>query len=158
MSEFRTPLDVRLVCPWANDGTGQWQGRNVFRYYSSELGQEVEIDLGFSSDLASVPKAPVLFLLFGGRYAIPSYIHDYLTRYRRFRREKCDRVFLEAMRLQNKMEIQAMKDAGIDDDEIADRKAALEGRATAMYAGVAAYTKSGRWKSDVDQPGFEVML
>lgn len=157
MSEFLTPLDLRLVCPWANDGTGQWQGLSVFRYRSTLLGQVVEIPFGQSSDLASVPKAPMLFLLFGGRYAAPAYIHDYLTRCRRFAREKCDRVFLEAMRLQNDMEIRSMKDAGIDDDEIADRKAALEGRATAMYAGVAAYTKSGQWKSDVDQPGFEVM-
>ncbi len=157
MSQFLTLLEIRLACPWANDGTGQWEGTKVFRYYSSLLKQEIEVPVGLSSDLASVPKVPVVFLMFGGRYAMPAYIHDYLTRYRRFPREKCDLVFLEAMRLQNDMELAAMSEAGVDQDEIVERKQALEGRATAMYAGVASYTKSGLWKSEIDQPGFEPM-
>ena len=148
-------LRLRLVCPWANDGTGQWEVIEAYPTYSDVLGKQITLPYGFSSDLASVPKAPILFLLFGGRYALPSLFHDYLTRYRLCSREKADLVFLEFMRRQNDDEIKALRESGAYKEELEDRKNALEGRATAMYAAVALYTKTGLWKTDVDQPGYE---
>lgn len=158
MSEFRSQLVAVLVDPYYKDGTGLWNYREEFRYYSTLLKKEVCIPKGFATDFASVPIAPVTYLAFGNRYHMPAGIHDYLCRYRICKRGKADLVFLEAMRLQNAMEIQAMRDAGVDDDEIIDRKAALEGRAQMMFLGVAAYTKSGLWKTEVDQPGFEPIV
>ena len=64
-------------------------------------------------------------------------------------------MFLEFMRRQNDDEIKALRESGAYKEELEDRKNALEGRATAMYAAVALYTKTGLWKTDVDQPGYE---
>jgi hypothetical protein len=147
---------LRLACPWCNDGTGQWEGMDEsFGFYSDILKQAVHPPLGFSTDTASVPKAPVVFTMFGGRYAMSAYIHDYLTRYRRFKREKCDTVFLEAMRCENLMELGAMAAAGSDLEAVEERARELEGRATAMYAGVALYTATGLWKGPWDEPGYD---
>jgi hypothetical protein len=158
VSQFRSELRIRLACAWANDGTGQWENLAPFLYYSTLLRRVIEIPVGFSFDGASVPKLPMAFALFGGRYWRAALIHDFLCRMRRISREKADLVFLEAMRLENEEEIQAMRAAGMDDDEIAARKANLEGRALSMYVGVAAFTKSGAWKTEVDKPGFEPIL
>ena len=148
-------LRVRLACPWANDGTGQWELTEAFSIWSEVLGRLITIPYGFSSDGATVPKAPLLYLLFGGRYFLPAYVHDYLCRYRVCSREKADAVFLELMRAQNADEIRALRDSGADEDAVEERRNALEGRATAMYAAVALYTQTGLWKTEVDLPGFE---
>lgn len=155
MSEFRTRLVEELVCPWCNDGTGQWQFVEELHYYSTRLRQLVVVPKGFSYDRASVPRMPVAYALFGGRYSRSAGVHDFLCRMRRVRRETADLVFLEAMRVENAEEIAALQFAGEDNDTIAERKSVLEGRALTMYAGVAAHTKTGLWKSDVDRPGFE---
>lgn len=155
MSEFLSPLDERLIDPFANDGTGLWQLLAPFHYYSSRLKRRVEIPLGFTYDHASVPRVPGIYAMFGNRYHRPACIHDFLCRQGYVRRETADLVFLEAMRLQNKEEIEHLRESGEDDDAIMDRKIALEGRAKAMYAAVAFYTKTGMWKTDVDEPGFE---
>lgn len=157
-SHFINPdrFTLRLVCPWCNDGTGQWVGvGSEFGFYSDTLKQAVHPPDGFSTDKASVPKAPLLFAMFGGRYTMSAYIHDYLTRYRRFRREKCDTAFLEAMRCENLMELGAMSAAGSDLEAVDGRARALEGRATAMYAAVALFTATGLWKKPWDDPGYE---
>lgn len=147
---------LRLACPWCNDGTGQWEGMDEsFGFYSDILKQAAHPPLGFSTDQASVPKAPLIFAMFGGRYAMPAYIHDYLTRYRRFKREKCDLVFLEAMQCQNDMELDAMWKAREDWDVIHEREKALEARAQAMYSAVALFTATGLWKKPWDEPGYD---
>lgn len=155
MSQFLTELHERLVDPYAEDGTGLWQLTAEFRYYSALLKREVVVPVGFIHDHASVPRGPLIYAAFGNRYHRPAVIHDYLVRDRKVTRQKADKVFLEAMRLQNDEEIALLKDIGEDDDAIADRKAALEGRALAMFAAVAAYTKTGLWKKDFDKPGYE---
>ena len=99
--------------------------------------------LGFRFDKATVPTLPMMYANFGGRYTRPACIHDWLCRAGRIDRAKADLVFLEFMRLENSMELQAMYAAGIDDDDIADRKASTEGRAQMMYAAVALVTKLG---------------
>jgi hypothetical protein len=155
MSKFVTELHVKLFDPYANDGTGLWMLTAPFVYYSSLLRREVEAPFGFVHDFASVPRLPLMYSMAGNRYHRPAVIHDYLCRMRRVKRELVDRVFLEAMQLQNREETAWMKNAGIDNDEIATRKAGLEGRAQGMYLAVAGYTKSGLWKSEVDQPEFQ---
>lgn len=152
---FVSPLLVRLVTPYANDGVGQWELTESFSYYSNLLKKMIVVPQGFSTDFASVPKGILTWGLFGGRYARPAVVHDYLTRERICKREKADLVFLEAMRLENEIEIDSLRNSGEDDDEIIDRKSALEGRATAMYAAVALFTKTGLWKRDFDKSGYE---
>lgn len=157
MSQFISDLVVTLVDPHAGDGTGLWQQVEEFQYYSTLLKKTVVVPKGFVHDFASVPRVPLLYDNMGNRYHRPATIHDYLCREGYVDRKKCDRVFLEAMRLQNDEEIAEMRLAGEDDDEIVERRAAIEGRAQAMYAAVVLYTKTGLWQSDVHRPGFEPM-
>lgn len=157
MTGFQNRLKVELVNPFANDGAGEWNLTAPLVYKSSLVRKLIEVPTGFSTDFASVPRLPMMYALFGGRYATPAVLHDYICRQRLYARPKCDLIFLEAMNAQNEAEIQAMKDAGIDDDEIAEQHSRLEGQARAMYTGVAFYTRTGFWKADIDKPGFEVV-
>lgn len=153
--QFISPLRVMLVIPYANDGVGQWQLTESFSYYSNLLKKLIVVPAGFSTDFASVPKGIVTWGMFGGRYSRPAVVHDYITRNRLCPREKADQIFLEAMRIENELELESMRLSGEDDDEVVERKAALEGRASAMYAAVVLYTKTGLWKNESDQPGYE---
>ncbi len=153
VSKFLTGLHVELFDPYANDGTGLWMLTAAFRYYSTLLRKEIEVPYGFVHDFASVPRLPLMYAVAGNRYHRAAVVHDYLCRSRQVRRDRADKVFLEAMQLQNREEIVQMAADGRQ-DEIEDRKVALEGRAQGMYVAVALYTKSGLWKKDIDQPGY----
>lgn len=154
-SAFTSPLRVELVCSWINEGTGQWQLTHMFSYYSALLQRVVDVPLGFSTDFASVPKLPLVYLVHGGRYARPAVIHDFLCRQGHVLRNRSDSVFLEAMRAENAEELMALVASGADEAEIEERAQGLEGRAYTMYLAVAFYTRTGRWKTDVDEPDFE---
>ena len=133
---FLNPLDVRLVDPQANAHTGQWQLLVELFYKSERAGKTIIVPQGFTTDFASVPRRSVLLWgLFGGRAIRAAAVHDYITRYRVFGREKCDQIFLEAMYA----------------DGVPITKA------LPMYLGVAAYTASGMWKTEIDAPDFEPM-
>jgi hypothetical protein len=154
MSPFLSELHERLADPYANDGTGLWQLTQEFQVYCKRLKRTVVVPLGFVHDHASVPRVPGLYAAFGNRYHRPAVVHDWLCRDKKVKRETADKVFLDLMRAQNDEEIAMLREIGEDDDEIAARKAAVEGRAMAMYAAVALFTKSGLWKSDIDRPDF----
>lgn len=134
MSAFIDPLVVLLADPDANDHTGQWQLIKPLRYESEIAGRIITVPFGFSTDFASVPRKSVIaWGLFGGRGMRPAVVHDYITRQREFNRDKCDNIFLEAM----KVEGMPMR------------------KALPMYLAVVAYTKSGLWTSEVDMTDFE---
>lgn len=152
MSEFLTALVLEYVEPWRynapdkwgdNDSTARWRLAKRFDYHSGMLGQIVSVEPGFYTDLASVPTLPLVYSLFGGRYARPSVVHDYLCRQGYLPRETCDKVFLEAMRLENTLEIEAMRAAGVDEDVAAERESSLDGQVYAMYVGVRIYSRAG---------------
>lgn len=137
MSKFLDRLVVILDDPQANGHTGQWQLIHILRYQSDLAGQIITVPFGFSTDFASVPRESVIaWGLFGGRAMRPAVVHDYLVRYRIFPREKCDRIFLEAMKAEGLPMVKAMP----------------------MYLAVAAYTSSGLWRKDFDEPGYEPVL
>lgn len=137
MSAFLDRLVVVLDDPQANSHTGQWQLVHIMRYQSDIAAQIITVPFGFSTDFASVPRESVIaWGLFGGRAMRPAVVHDYLVRYRVFPREKCDEIFLEAMRA--------------DGVPIS--------RAMPMYLAVAAYTASGLWRKDFDEPGYEPVI
>lgn len=134
MSRFLDPLLVMLADPQANHHTGQWQLIKPLKYESDLVGKVLEVPFGFSTDFASVPRESVIaWGLFGGRAIRPAVVHDWLVRDRVYRREKCDSIFLEAMKA----------------DGVPIHKA------MPMYLAVSAYTASGLWKKDFDKPGYE---
>lgn len=155
MSDYLTPLDVQLHDPFVGDGTGSWLLLQPFIYRSDIAGHDIVVPKGFYTDFASVPKNVLTWGLFGGRYVRPAVVHDFLTRQRYFvSREKSDKIFLEAMRLDNKLECDYLLNSGVDEDSINQRRLSLEGRASSMYFAVALYTKSNLWKTDVDSPDY----
>lgn len=137
MSRFLDKLVVVLDDHTANSHTGQWQLMHILRYESELAGRVITVPFGFSTDFASVPRESVIaWGLFGGRAVRPAVVHDYIVRNRCFSRNKCDQIFLEAM----------------EADSVPLRYA------VPMYAAVAAYTATGLWKKDFDQPGYEPIV
>ena len=137
MSAFLDRLVVVLDDPQANSHTGQWQLVHILRYQSDIANQIITVPFGFSTDFASVPRESVIaWGLFGGRAVRPAVVHDYLVRYRSFSRKKCDDIFLEAMKA----------------DSVPMHKA------LPMYLAVCAYTSTGAWKKDFDEPGYEPVI
>ena len=133
MSEFRSPLQIQLITPWANDGRGEWEFLSDLIYYSDLLQQEVVVFKGFRFDHASVPRLPLAFSLFGFRYSRSAGVHDLFCRYGAVPRDVADKVFLEAMRVENEEELASLD---LDEEELKDHRARLEGQALTMYAGV----------------------
>ncbi len=72
--------------------------RLVTPFYVKVFGQEVIIPAGFKTDLASVPRIPVVYLAVGGRGHKAAVLHDWLYSTARFSRLKCDQCFYHALR------------------------------------------------------------
>lgn len=89
---------------------GEMSGRSVFKLlspliYYSQNGKRYTIPEGFQSDLASVPRLPLVYDLWGDRAHREAFLHDYLYRI------DSDPVvsFCEA----NSMFLEAMKSRGV---------------------------------------------
>jgi hypothetical protein len=106
---FQSALDVRLKD--CNDAI--WIVVSPLRYWSERLNrlivvppwyesasEQPGIDLFFETDLASVPRVPLIYDMWGNRAHREAVLHDYL--YRRdsipvVTRSEADALFLEAM-------------------------------------------------------------
>lgn len=69
-----------------------------FTYYSERLGSEVTIETPFTFDWDSVPRIPVVYLVFKNRARIAALIHDDLYFRQPVSRRVADLVFLDAMK------------------------------------------------------------
>lgn len=72
-----------------------WQLLAPLRFYSCIVNAWVEAPQGFVTDGASIPRAPLLFLLAGGKANEAGYIHDALYTSRRYPRDTCDKILRE---------------------------------------------------------------
>lgn len=76
-SAFENALDFREV--------GEAKGRVIYQlntplvYYSEKLGR-IEIPELFMTDLASVPRVPIVYMMWGDRAHREAVLHDYLFR------------------------------------------------------------------------------
>lgn len=75
MSEFRSNL---VVTPKTDK---IWILLEPLIYYSDILGREIKVPTTFETDLASVPRVPIVYQLWGARCHYESVLHDYLFRY-----------------------------------------------------------------------------
>jgi hypothetical protein len=71
--------------------------RLVTPFYVMLGGQEIIIPADFKTDLASVPRLPVIYWLLGGRGHKAAVIHDWLYQTKRFPRDECDAYFYHAL-------------------------------------------------------------
>ena len=74
-SKFLTDLEIKLV---KEDKI--WEVHEPLRYYSEILGRELEVPVGFRTDLASVPRVPIAYYFWGARAHYEGVVHDYLCR------------------------------------------------------------------------------
>ena len=90
---FLSQLDCILV----DEQSGTWVLDADFTYFSEIIGGKITVPKGFSTDFASVPRIPVVYLLYANRGRKAAVIHDYLYRTGSAIRSICDAVFREAL-------------------------------------------------------------
>lgn len=98
MARFLTTLDIAVI-----DDT-------LFRLekplvYESDLVGRIEVPEGFYTDLASVPRVPLIYTLWGNRAHHEAVLHDYLYRIDAkpaATYDQANEVFLEAMKERGK--------------------------------------------------------
>ena len=78
-------------------GRTSWKVATPFVYISKKHRVAVHVPRNFITDLASVPRLPLVWLLVGGSAQAAGAIHDYLYRTGQVSRAVADSIFLEAM-------------------------------------------------------------
>jgi len=91
-------LDELELCE-ADDNVddGKWRLGKPLSYSSKVARRVITVPAGFETDLASVPRLPVVYWLCGGRANKPAVVHDFLYTKGILPRDVADAVFLEAM-------------------------------------------------------------
>jgi hypothetical protein len=99
---FHGRLTLSLI--GENCGRPVWRVESALTYWSPVLNDSslayadlLTIPVGLETDLASVPRVPVAWLLAGGRANGPAVVHDYLYAMKWPSKALADSVFLEAM-------------------------------------------------------------
>lgn len=91
---FLTPLTLRR---YGRLDSGLWTLVGDFRFYSARLGRVITVPAEFVTDLASVPRLPVMYWLCGATADEAAVVHDFLYRDASTSRADADAVLAEAM-------------------------------------------------------------
>lgn len=94
MPRFLTPLILSPEHISIDDQ--MWIVLEEFVYYSDVLGKEIHVPAGFKTDLASVPRIPIIFDLCGDTSQEAAVIHDWLYDQHLCTRAEADSVLREA--------------------------------------------------------------
>ena len=72
-----------------------------FKYHvgSEDSKEIVQVAMGFKTDLASIPPIARWIIPKLGKHAQAAVLHDFMYRHHTYKRSKCDKVFLEAMKV-----------------------------------------------------------
>lgn len=98
MAAFLTTLEVECLDDTANSGRGIWRLTAPLQYQSDILSRTVEVEPGFLTDFASVPRVPIAYWLFGDTSHRAAVVHDWLYHHHEICDEKiANTVLLEAM-------------------------------------------------------------
>jgi hypothetical protein len=90
-----TPLRVEL-----ESNGKKWRLAERFIVYTKQAGEEkvwIEVEEGFETDFASIPKIFLPFLEWRDKFNKASVVHDWLYYTKQFNRKTADRIFLELM-------------------------------------------------------------
>lgn len=94
MAAFCSTLDIRLK------GRKKWITLAPLVYVSSVADRRIVVPAEFITDLASVPRLPLAYMLAGDRAPGPAVVHDYLYQLPSWGdRALADAIFFEAMGL-----------------------------------------------------------
>jgi hypothetical protein len=105
MMDRKSEFITELVLDLCEDCDGIWVLEKPLGYYSELLECEVWVPSGFYTDLASVPRIPIVYEAWGNKAHREAIIHDYL-----YRKDStpnvsfmaANRVMLEAMKVREK--------------------------------------------------------
>ena len=95
MSKFLTDLDAELV----QSEPALWKLTLPLLYQSDVANTTFVVPVGFTTDLASVPRIPIAYMLAGGTSNEASVVHDYLYSSHEVDRATADAVLREASAL-----------------------------------------------------------
>jgi hypothetical protein len=93
MSRFLTKLNLQNA---DNTDDGKWIVTEPLQYRSDVAGQIFTVPVGFQTDLASVPRLPIVYLLTGDTSTEAAVVHDFLYTYHPVTRTIADKVLKEA--------------------------------------------------------------
>jgi hypothetical protein len=93
MSAFLTKLCMENA---DDQDDGEWQLALPLRYRSDVAERIIEVPAGFKTDLASVPRWPVIYWLIGSTSTEAAVVHDYLYSTHIVKRSIADAVLREA--------------------------------------------------------------
>ncbi|WP_250519507.1 DUF1353 domain-containing protein [Caballeronia sp. NCTM1] len=93
MSAFLSPLDLREA---DEKDDGQWILGSPLVYQSDIAGVTFTVPAGFRTDLASVPRIPIVYELTGGTSSKAAVVHDWLYTTKLVARDVADAVLREA--------------------------------------------------------------
>ncbi|WP_250538840.1 MULTISPECIES: DUF1353 domain-containing protein [unclassified Caballeronia] len=96
MSAFVPPNDALDLRTADNSDDGKWILCAPLVYQSDVAGQTFTVPAGFQTDLASVPRLPLVFLLAGDSARKASVVHDWLYTMHPVTRDVADAVLKEA--------------------------------------------------------------
>lgn len=93
--------EIALSAP-LDERRGSWKTLQPLNFRSEKFQKHFVVPAGFESDLASVPRVPIVYWLVGGRGAAAAVLHDWLYRNGvRFnqigKRVEADQVYFEAL-------------------------------------------------------------
>lgn len=129
------PPSLRLDRVGAPD-SGRWALVRSFTFYSAKLGRAFTVPKGFHTDLASVPRLPLMYWLCGATADEAAVIHDFLYATQLVTRAQADDVFAEAIGvIQREQEAEAAA-AGVPAWRRKVKAAADRVRRGMMWAGV----------------------
>ncbi len=100
-SEFLSDLKITNL----PDKENVWRLDDTLLYSSGTLNRIVCVPIRFITDLASVPRVPIAYTLWGDRSHREATLHDYLYRLDSIpnvSRATADKIFLEAMKCRGK--------------------------------------------------------
>lgn len=92
-SEFLTKCDLQIA---DDKDDGQWILMYPLYYRSELLKRTIVVPAGTKTDLASVPRIPIVFLLCGDTSREAAVLHDYLYQSKLLSREMSDAILREA--------------------------------------------------------------
>jgi hypothetical protein len=93
MSAFLSALEVENA---TGQDDGKWRLTAPLVYQSDVAGMTFTVPAGMVTDFASVPRAPLAYMLFGDRASEASVIHDFLYGSHLVPRSVADAVLREA--------------------------------------------------------------
>lgn len=96
MSKFLTRLALAAA---TDQDDGSWVLCKPLEYESTVAKQTFIVPAGFKTDLATVPRLPVVYLLTGDSARAAAVVHDYLYSERLVSRKIADAVLLEAAKI-----------------------------------------------------------